>query len=169
MKKAPPRSATTERQNPRSRNIDQKSTREILQVINREDAQVAGIVAREIPRIARAVDGIAARMRKGGRLFYIGAGTSGRLGVLDASECPPTFGVPRSRVHDWFDDESRQCDFASGSRDHRAGNRTGGDCRVHTDESGDGRKGGPKHAFNNRDDSAWPRLRQLDDQGREDE
>ncbi|HET6200217.1 MAG TPA: N-acetylmuramic acid 6-phosphate etherase [Candidatus Acidoferrales bacterium] len=98
MKKAPPRSATTERQNPRSRNIDQKSTREILHVINREDAQIAGIVAREIPKIARAVDGIAARMRKGGRLFYIGAGTSGRLGVLDASECPPTFGVPRTLV-----------------------------------------------------------------------
>src|SRR5487761_448263 len=98
MKKAPLRNVTTEQQNPRSRNIDQKSTREILQVINREDAQVAGIVAREIPRIARAVDGIAARMRKGGRLFYIGAGTSGRLGVLDASECPPTFGVPRTLV-----------------------------------------------------------------------
>lgn len=98
MKKAPPRNATTERQNPRSRNIDQKSTREILQVINREDAQVARIVAREIPKIARAVDEIAVRIRKGGRLFYIGAGTSGRLGVLDASECPPTFGVPRTLV-----------------------------------------------------------------------
>jgi len=98
MKKAPPRSATTEQQNPRSRNIDQKSTPEILHVINREDAQVAGIVAREIPKIARAVDAIAERIRKGGRLFYIGAGTSGRLGVLDASECPPTFGVPRTLV-----------------------------------------------------------------------
>lgn len=98
MKKASPQSATTERQNPRSRNIDQKSTREILQVINREDAGIARTVAREIPKIARAVDRIAARMRKGGRLFYIGAGTSGRLGVLDASECPPTFGVPRTLV-----------------------------------------------------------------------
>ncbi|HKV28319.1 MAG TPA: N-acetylmuramic acid 6-phosphate etherase [Candidatus Acidoferrales bacterium] len=98
MRKAPPRIAATERQNPRSRNIDQKSAREILRVINREDAQVARAVAREIPNIARAVDGIAARMRKGGRLFYIGAGTSGRLGVLDASECPPTFGVPPTLV-----------------------------------------------------------------------
>ncbi|HEV2221974.1 MAG TPA: N-acetylmuramic acid 6-phosphate etherase [Candidatus Acidoferrales bacterium] len=98
MKKASPQSATTERQNPGSRNIDQKSTREILQVINREDAGIARTVAREIPKIARAVDRIAARMRKGGRLFYIGAGTSGRLGVLDASECPPTFGVPRTLV-----------------------------------------------------------------------
>ena len=98
MRKAPSRIATTERQNPRSRNIDQKSTREILQVINREDAKVAPAVMREIPRIARAVNEIVARIRKGGRLFYIGAGTSGRLGVLDASECPPTFGVPRTLV-----------------------------------------------------------------------
>ncbi|MGH9710360.1 MAG: N-acetylmuramic acid 6-phosphate etherase, partial [Candidatus Acidiferrales bacterium] len=98
MRKVPSRIATTERQNPRSRNIDQKSTREILSVINHEDAQIARVVARESPRIARAVDGISACMRKGGRLFYIGAGTSGRLGVLDASECPPTFGVPRTLV-----------------------------------------------------------------------
>src|SRR6185437_13875258 len=73
------------------------------------------------------------------------------------------------RVHDWLDDESRQYDFTSRSRDYRAGNWTRGDCRVHTDESGDGGEDGPKHAFNNRDDSAWPRLRQLDDQGGEDE
>jgi len=98
MKKAPPRNVTTEQQNPRSRNIDQKSTREILRVINREDAQIARAVAQEIPKIARAVDAIAERIGKGGRLFYIGAGTSGRLGVLDASECPPTFGVPRTLV-----------------------------------------------------------------------
>lgn len=88
----------TERRNPRSRNLDLKSTREILRVINREDTQVATAVRREIPRIARAVDEIAARLRDGGRLFYIGAGTSGRLGVLDASEVPPTFGVPRTLV-----------------------------------------------------------------------
>ncbi|MFI5126292.1 MAG: N-acetylmuramic acid 6-phosphate etherase [Candidatus Acidiferrales bacterium] len=120
MKKAPPRSATTERQNPRSRNIDQKSTREILQVINREDAQVAGIVAREIPRIARAVDGIAARMRKGGRLFYIGAGTSGRLGVLDASECPPTFGVPRTLVQGIIAGGKRALtESVEGAEDHK--------------------------------------------------
>lgn len=88
----------TERSNPRSRNLDLKSTREILRVINREDAQVASAVRREIPKIARAVDKIAARLRDGGRLFYIGAGTSGRLGVLDASEVPPTFGVPPTLV-----------------------------------------------------------------------
>ncbi|MGB6484325.1 MAG: N-acetylmuramic acid 6-phosphate etherase [Candidatus Acidiferrales bacterium] len=88
----------TEQRNPRSANLDLKSTREILGVINREDARVARAVRREIPKIARAVDQIVMRLRKGGRLFYIGAGTSGRLGVLDASECPPTFGVKRTLV-----------------------------------------------------------------------
>jgi N-acetylmuramic acid 6-phosphate etherase len=88
----------TEQRNPRSANLDLKPTREILRVINREDAQVASAVRREIPKIARAVDQIVARLRKGGRLFYVGAGTSGRLGVLDASEVPPTFGVERTLV-----------------------------------------------------------------------
>jgi N-acetylmuramic acid 6-phosphate etherase len=88
----------TERRNPRSRNLDLKSTREILRVISREDVQVAAAVRGQIPKIARAVDEIVARLRNGGRLFYIGAGTSGRLGVLDASEVPPTFGVHRTLV-----------------------------------------------------------------------
>jgi N-acetylmuramic acid 6-phosphate etherase len=69
------------------------SSKEIVQLMSGEDAKVADAVAHEIPAIARAVDGIVARMRNGGRLIYVGAGTSGRLGVLDASECPPTFGV----------------------------------------------------------------------------
>lgn len=90
--------AATEQRNPRSHNLDQKSTREILRIINREDAVVARAVRREIPKIARAVDEVVKRLREGGRLFYIGAGTSGRLGVLDASEVPPTFGVKRSLV-----------------------------------------------------------------------
>src|SRR5487761_407167 len=120
MKKAPLRNVTTEQQNPRSRNIDQKSTREILQVINREDAQIARAVAREIPKIARAVDGIAARIRKGGRLFYIGAGTSGRLGVLDASECPPTFGVPRTLVQGLIAGGKRALtESVEGAEDHK--------------------------------------------------
>ena len=88
----------TEQRNPRSRNLDQKSTREILRIINDEDALVARAVRREVPTIARAVDEIVARLRKGGRLFYIGAGTSGRLGVLDASEVPPTFGASQNLV-----------------------------------------------------------------------
>lgn len=83
----------TERRNLRSRGLDLKSTAEILRIINREDAGVARAVAKQIPAIARAVDTIAASLRRGGRLIYIGAGTSGRLAVLDASECPPTFGV----------------------------------------------------------------------------
>ena len=70
----------------------------MLRVINAEDHTVADAVEREIPAIARAVDAIVAAFKNGGRLFYIGAGTSGRLGVLDASECPPTFGVPPEMV-----------------------------------------------------------------------
>jgi N-acetylmuramic acid 6-phosphate etherase len=83
----------TEQANPASAHIDKLSTEEMLGVISGEDQRVAAAVAREIPHIARAVDGIVEAFRKGGRLFYIGAGTSGRLGVLDASECPPTFNV----------------------------------------------------------------------------
>jgi len=83
----------TEARNPNSAHIDQLPTLEMLAVINREDQTVALAVERELPRIALAVDAIAARFAKGGRLFYIGAGTSGRLGVLDASECPPTYSV----------------------------------------------------------------------------
>ena len=82
----------TEQVNPRTRRIDRASTRNILNLMNDEDQMVAPAVRGEIPQIARAVDMIVAAMQQGGRLFYIGAGTSGRLGVLDASECPPTFG-----------------------------------------------------------------------------
>jgi N-acetylmuramic acid 6-phosphate etherase len=71
---------------------------EIVRLMNREDRKVAPAVGRELASISKAVDGIVTRMRKGGRLIYVGAGTSGRLGVLDASECPPTFGVPPSLV-----------------------------------------------------------------------
>jgi N-acetylmuramic acid 6-phosphate etherase len=83
----------TEQRNPASRDIDEKPTADILDIINHADQEVAPAVAREIPNIARAVDGIVAAIENGGRLFYIGAGTSGRLGVLDAAECPPTFNV----------------------------------------------------------------------------
>src|SRR5271156_5071056 len=83
----------TEARHPDTARIDQLSTREMLEVINAADRSVADAVHAELARIAQAVDGIAERLEQGGRLFYIGAGTSGRLGVLDASECPPTFGV----------------------------------------------------------------------------
>jgi N-acetylmuramic acid 6-phosphate etherase len=83
----------TEARNPNSLQIDKVSTLEMLSIINREDQTVAAAVERVIPQIAQAVDAIAERLNQGGRLFYVGAGTSGRLGVLDASECPPTFSV----------------------------------------------------------------------------
>jgi len=83
----------TEQANPASAAIDALSTEDALRIINAEDRRVAEAVGAEIPAIARAVDAIVAAFEQGGRLFYIGAGTSGRLGVLDASECPPTFGV----------------------------------------------------------------------------
>ena len=87
-------SLLTEARNPATEHIDQLPTVDMLRLINDEDAMVAGAVAAELPSIARAVDAVASRFEAGGRLFYIGAGTSGRLGVLDASECPPTFSVP---------------------------------------------------------------------------
>lgn len=83
----------TEQSNPATAELDRMSPLEIVQAMNAEDATVAGAVARELPQIARAVGDIAGRLRGGGRLIYLGAGTSGRLGVLDASECPPTFNV----------------------------------------------------------------------------
>jgi N-acetylmuramic acid 6-phosphate etherase len=79
-------------------NLDQKSTLELLEGINQEDATVAAAVKKVIPEIEILVDQIVVRMHKGGRIFYIGAGTSGRIGVVDASECPPTFGVPHGMV-----------------------------------------------------------------------
>ena len=88
----------TEKRNRRTRRIDEMSTLQIVDVINAEDSLVPAAVGRQRRQIAAAVDVIAERLRKGGRMFYVGAGTSGRLGVLDASECPPTFGVSPSLV-----------------------------------------------------------------------
>ncbi len=88
----------TEQRNPRSRRLDRMTTPEALRLMNREDQRVPRAVGREIPRIAAAVELIVGRLDAGGRLFYVGAGTSGRLGVLDAAECPPTFGTPRTLV-----------------------------------------------------------------------
>lgn len=88
----------TESRNPRTAEIDTVDTEEMLRIINAEDAGVADAVRGQIPNITKAVDGIVERIRRGGRLLYIGAGTSGRLGVLDASECPPTFNTPPELV-----------------------------------------------------------------------
>ncbi|HYO84781.1 MAG TPA: N-acetylmuramic acid 6-phosphate etherase [Bryobacteraceae bacterium] len=84
----------TEVRNPASSNIDTLPTEEALRIINDEDARVPASVRAAIPQIAKAVDAVAGALGAGGRLFYFGAGTSGRLGVLDASECPPTYSVP---------------------------------------------------------------------------
>ena len=88
----------TEARNPESENIDDKSTEEILHIINRQDRKIPDVVKGQIPYIAQAVDILVKAFKGGGRLFYVGAGTSGRLGVLDASECPPTFGTDPEMV-----------------------------------------------------------------------
>src|SRR5690349_6457820 len=83
----------TEQANPRTSEIDRRTAIEIVTLINDEDRTVADAVGAVLPQVAAAVDRIVARLSDGGRLFYVGTGTSGRLGVLDASECPPTYGV----------------------------------------------------------------------------
>ena len=91
-------SLATERLNQVSTAIDELSTREMLVLINREDAKIAAAVECQLPNVAEAVDLVTAALREGGRLFYLGAGSSGRLGVLDAAECPPTFGTDPGMV-----------------------------------------------------------------------
>lgn len=88
----------TERRNRATENLDTMSALEIVKVMNREDSAVPRAIRRALPEIARAVDLIAAQLAKGGRLIYVGSGTSGRIGALDASECSPTFGVDASTV-----------------------------------------------------------------------
>jgi N-acetylmuramic acid 6-phosphate etherase len=88
----------TEQRNQASKNLDDMSAIEIVRLMNREDHKVAPAVGRQLPAITCAVDGIVNRMRNGGRLIYVGAGSSGRIGVLDASECPPTFGTSPALV-----------------------------------------------------------------------
>jgi N-acetylmuramic acid 6-phosphate etherase len=126
----------TEQPNPASAHIDKLPTEEMLRLINEEDRKVAGSVTAELPNIARAVDGIVEAFGKGGRLFYIGAGTSGRLGVLDASECPPTFSVPPDLVQGIIAGgegalskatETTEDDPAIGVRDLRARGFSGAD------------------------------------------
>jgi N-acetylmuramic acid 6-phosphate etherase len=98
MKKIDLEKLTTESRNPNTLDIDKVSTIEMVKKINNEDKKVAEAIEKELPNIAEAIDGISERMSKGGRLIYIGAGTSGRLGILDASECPPTYGVSEELV-----------------------------------------------------------------------
>lgn len=92
------RGLTTERRNPDTKTIDLAAGEDILRMLNDQDAGVAGAVRAAIPHIALAVERVVAAFQAGGRLLYFGAGTSGRLGIVDASECPPTFGVPPEMV-----------------------------------------------------------------------
>jgi N-acetylmuramic acid 6-phosphate etherase len=89
---------STEQPNSAAKNLDQKSSLEIARIINAQDAKVAAAVKRALPQIARGIDLIAKALKRGGRLIYVGAGTSGRLGALDASECPPTFNTDPKTV-----------------------------------------------------------------------
>jgi N-acetylmuramic acid 6-phosphate etherase len=88
----------TEQANERTSDIGSASTMEVVRLMNAEDKLVAGAVEKILPNVSRVVDAVAERLRNSGRLFYVGTGTSGRLGVLDASECPPTFGVSPERI-----------------------------------------------------------------------
>ena len=135
----------TEQLNRASAAIDAAGAEEMLRIINTEDHKVAEAVGREIPVIARAVDAIVAVFRRGGRLFYIGAGTSGRLGVLDASECPPTFGVRPEMVQGIIAGgeaalsratETTEDDPALGARDLAAAGFTAADLLVGIAASG---------------------------------
>jgi len=135
----------TEQSNSASADIDRLPVVQALALVNREDQKVATAVAAEIPRIAEAVERIVERVRAGGRLFYLGAGTSGRLGVLDAAECPPTFHVPPELVQGIIAGgepaltraaEASEDDPEAGRRDLAARGFTGRDALVGIAASG---------------------------------
>ena len=115
----------TEQENERSRRIDELSIAETVALINDEDHGVAAAVRRELPQVTRAVEGIVERLAAGGRLIYVGTGTSGRLGVLDASECPPTYGVSPELVQGLIAGGYEACYKAveASEDDHDAGAR----------------------------------------------
>src|ERR1700676_364332 len=135
----------TERRLAASRNLDRMTAIEIVRLMNREDRKVAMAVGRELPAISRAVDAIVAAWRGGGRLFYVGAGSSGRMAVLDAAECPPTFGIARQRMVALIAGgrravtgavEGAEDSAASGARDLRARKLTRADVLVGIAASG---------------------------------
>lgn len=140
-----PDELVTEQTNPASRAIDALPVEQILRIINDEDHKVPPAVAAEIPNIARAVEAIESALRHGGRLFYIGAGTSGRLAALDAAECPPTFGVSPDLVQAVIAGgekalaratEASEDDAAAGERDLLDRGFTVGDVLVAVSASG---------------------------------
>ena len=135
----------TEAVNQRTANLSSLPTLDALRLMNEEDALVPIAVNRVLEQVALAVDAIAARMKRGGRLFYIGAGTSGRLGIVDASECPPTFGTPPEWVQGiiaggreaMFQSQEGAEDIAeNGARDLKAAGFTSDDCVVGLAASG---------------------------------
>ncbi|MEP6944754.1 MAG: N-acetylmuramic acid 6-phosphate etherase [Acidobacteriota bacterium] len=135
----------TEQENPRTASIDLASTLEAVRLINDEDKLVASAVEKVLPEIAAVVDGVVERMKNGGRLFYVGTGTSGRLGVLDASEIPPTFGVSYDLVQGviaggydalYKATESTEDDREAGPRDLKARGVTGEDSVIGIAASG---------------------------------
>jgi len=135
----------TEQENPRSKDLSTQSTAEIVALMNDEDATVSSAVKRVLSDVVKAVDEIVARLSKGGRLFYTGTGTSGRLGVLDASECPPTFGVSPELVQGviagGYDAchravEASEDDAEAGAADLKARGFGGGDVLVGIAASG---------------------------------
>jgi N-acetylmuramic acid 6-phosphate etherase len=137
--------ARTEQRNSRSRGLDRKSSLEIVRALNREDATVALAIRPLLPKIARAVNAIADSLRQGGALFYVGAGTSGRLAVLDAAECPPTFGTPPGMVRAILAGGARalrhavegaEDSAANGGRDMRRAGLSRGDVVVGVAASG---------------------------------
>ena len=141
----PPSLPVTEQENPRTSKISLLSSAEIVRLMNEEDSLVAGAVAATLGEIARAVDKITERLKTGGRLFYIGTGTSGRLGVLDAAECAPTFGVSPDLVQGVIAGGYEACyraveasedDAAGGARDLEARGFTKQDALVGIAASG---------------------------------
>ena len=135
----------TEQENPRTRGLSELPTEEVVRLMNEEDARVAEAVRLVLPEVARVVDEVAARLGAGGRLFYVGTGTSGRLGVLDASECPPTFGVAPELVQGiiagGYDAlyravEASEDDREAGARDAEARGVNGRDALVGLAASG---------------------------------
>lgn len=135
----------TEEANLKTKDIDQRSTLEIVKLINEEDKWVAEAVSRVLDQVAQAADLIVQRLSSGGRLFYVGTGTSGRLGVLDASECPPTFGVSPELVRGIIAGgyqalhravEAAEDDFDQAARDLEPFNLTSRDVVVGISASG---------------------------------
>ncbi len=135
----------TEKRNPYSMHIDTATTEEMLELFQRENLNAVNAVGKALPEIGRAVDAVAERLSRGGRLFYVGAGTSGRLGVLDASECPPTFGVSPETVVGVIAGgercltraaEGQEDDAGAGRRDLEARGVCAGDAVVGISSSG---------------------------------